>query len=1608
MSFDPYYKWLGIAPEERPIHHYRLLGIRPFESDLDVIEAAADRQMGHLQTYKTGKHSDISQKLLNEMASAKICLLNPQKKSKYDAKLREDLQGQTDTFALGTTPLSTPSPTNAAGKSPVPISKSGSGSSLRLASPAESEDEIDLETEYEDPSGSNAFGSGLGSGLGMPSTSDVFADSGMGSKSAPNRVFQEQSTSVLGVDLGVLPISLKTLGIIAVGCIVLGILAGTILSFSGDEPIAEITPSGKVVFDWPDDERGDISLMIDGSPHDFPASGPLEVALDPGKHIVSVSRPGSKPYQETITLEENEEVSLPWQWEPESRIVLAWPESDRVGVQLEIDGEPQNWLDLGAVTTPEQVSFPLKAGFHTIHLTAEDGRSFVKEVNLAEGEEASLTPIFEVATVEDPKMNPEKDPDPDMVVAETDPPTKSNPDAINLLQMIDAARDRRSGLWKIGEDGTLFGGGGVLQIPYELPENFDLIFKLAWDEGADPLMVLLPTEPPWMIGVASPKSGTVEEENFMNVPEREDRFREPRGPRDRREGGRPFAFRSYLKEGLEDQEFVELKVQLRRENVAVFLDGEQRVADAFPVLEEFLELPVPGGPLDRFRQPPNGRPGAGGPGPGAGGPGQGPGFDRPQGPFRSPYMHLSTGASSYYFAKIDLVPVTSDSSENPIVKGDPSRLPPGADPLLHQRLRNAGWTINDSAATGSPQLLKLSPQGTWLVYATQGKFEDATYHLMVKHLETGEDLPLPGHQNLLKQARFSADERYLATFDQGPSGSNLLLWDLHTGSELQRLEGLQTVHDVAFSETGDLLVVTQQKQAVVYSMVENQFKPDRPPLIADGVILQVEISPEQQFALLSTESGELLAYDLNTSQKVKTFPLQDSFKDQSLTIGFLEEGTQVFCLARGDQVEGAVWDFDSQQELGSYQVEATFDAIIPAPKLKAFVTIARNAPYQPESEGAAPSDPRDSSISLWSLTSGKLLEHEQLPMKITTEDAVPSQEMFIAVDDRLEVRGFHFPKQEHSDSQIPSAPPDQPVVGTETGGMEEPEDNRVLPPGFIEEEYERLQVELSEITHPLADKEMNWGSINRKPIPSMEPREQARVTVQADIKDQAPEERSPEEHQKLAAYLLATAKQQEEDSLKYEYLLAAEKEAMAAGDARLALQALEQRVGNYKLDGEKLFPDFARKVANFEPKELAAEQLAAISLPLVQRSWEMGSLRPTGLLIEVNNAGQLAGRDDVVEVYTNVRELLTNEVPVMNAASTNAKRSLLNKDPNALSEREREELHRKVGLFLLCVQGDFLDGLLHLGVGSDLRLQAIARDDLAVPETVEEKLSLANRWWKMSQEVSPLEKIGFERRAVQWYRLLLSELSEEDRQLAEERIGTYRDLYAVEETASIAPTEETAEPSPMGSGGQASQLSFDGEDDYVLIPDLIFSRPDVTFTVEATITFSENAITGPKAILGNGTKSGLMLGLTEANCWEFTFYDKTGIRSIRSSQPAEPGERYHVAAVWDSRTIRLYVNGEVEETPIPTSSTHRPSRFPFTIGAVPDADGQPTSFFCGMIEDVRISNTVRYSKPFTPPKAFLPDRGTVALFQLNQGKGDKALDSTSRNQHGRILGATWK
>ncbi len=94
-DYDEYHLWLGIPPDEQPPSHYRLLGVRLFEQNVEVIRNAADRQRAHVKRLGINQYEKRGQDLLNEIEAAKICLLKPEKRKIYDERLQAELQRDT-------------------------------------------------------------------------------------------------------------------------------------------------------------------------------------------------------------------------------------------------------------------------------------------------------------------------------------------------------------------------------------------------------------------------------------------------------------------------------------------------------------------------------------------------------------------------------------------------------------------------------------------------------------------------------------------------------------------------------------------------------------------------------------------------------------------------------------------------------------------------------------------------------------------------------------------------------------------------------------------------------------------------------------------------------------------------------------------------------------------------------------------------------------------------------------------------------------------------------------------------------------------------------------------------------------------------------------------------------------------------------------------------------------------------------------------------------------------------------------------------------------------------------------------------------------------------
>ncbi|HEV3415544.1 MAG TPA: hypothetical protein VG056_01970, partial [Pirellulales bacterium] len=93
-SFNAYARWLGIERAGGPSNHYELLRIALFQSDPQVISAAADAQMAKIRGIRPGDHAAEWQQVLDALAAAKKCLCDRQQKARYDDALRQRLGKQ--------------------------------------------------------------------------------------------------------------------------------------------------------------------------------------------------------------------------------------------------------------------------------------------------------------------------------------------------------------------------------------------------------------------------------------------------------------------------------------------------------------------------------------------------------------------------------------------------------------------------------------------------------------------------------------------------------------------------------------------------------------------------------------------------------------------------------------------------------------------------------------------------------------------------------------------------------------------------------------------------------------------------------------------------------------------------------------------------------------------------------------------------------------------------------------------------------------------------------------------------------------------------------------------------------------------------------------------------------------------------------------------------------------------------------------------------------------------------------------------------------------------------------------------------------------------------
>jgi hypothetical protein len=99
-----------------------------------------------------------------------------------------------------------------------------------------------------------------------------------------------------------------------------------------------------------------------------------------------------------------------------------------------------------------------------------------------------------------------------------------------------------------------------------------------------------------------------------------------------------------------------------------------------------------------------------------------------------------------------------------------------------------------------------------------------------------------------------------------------------------------------------------------------------------------------------------------------------------------------------------------------------------------------------------------------------------------------------------------------------------------------------------------------------------------------------------------------------------------------------------------------------------------------------------------------------------------------------------------------------------------------------------------------------------------------------------------------------------------------------------------------------------------------------------------------------------------ANKISLDIYD-TSDKAVTSSTTINDGAWHHIAVVRSGSSVKLYVNGVSEGTPITTAGTLRTSTAKLTIGRLGEAN---SNYYTGYIDEFRVSSSARWTGNFTP------------------------------------------
>jgi parallel beta-helix repeat protein len=228
------------------------------------------------------------------------------------------------------------------------------------------------------------------------------------------------------------------------------------------------------------------------------------------------------------------------------------------------------------------------------------------------------------------------------------------------------------------------------------------------------------------------------------------------------------------------------------------------------------------------------------------------------------------------------------------------------------------------------------------------------------------------------------------------------------------------------------------------------------------------------------------------------------------------------------------------------------------------------------------------------------------------------------------------------------------------------------------------------------------------------------------------------------------------------------------------------------------------------------------------------------------------------------------------------------------------------------------------------------------------------------------------------------------------------DMYAGQNDGKISFFENLMANPRLGKIGLAKD--FKGQNS-VKVPDNTALRLGGVFTIEFWMKADSIDATW-KAVIGksNNTSTGrnYAILLNSGKYLRFSYHNAGGddIYLDTSANSIKIGQYHHVAFVLDvpGGVMKIFIDG-VEK------ATRAPQGYPVTnngsLWMGRNCQGTDADYFKGALDEVRISNTARYSSSFSPQTtSFAADANAIALWHMDEVGSLNVADSSGNNLNG--------